>query len=649
MAAKRILPYGTWPSPVTPALVARGSKRFGTLQSAEGAVYWTESRPEEGGRQVILRAGKGGRIDELLPAPFSARSRVHEYGGGEFLVADGIVYFVNDRDQQVYVVETGGAPRRITNAPGTRFADLAHDAARRRLIAVAEVHPAKGNHAGHDTQPRNLLVAIALSDKGEASELATGRDFYASPRLSSDGGQLAFLVWDLPDMPWDSATLYLAAVRDDGRLGRPDRIAGGDGSATFQPEWGPDGRLYFIWDKAGWGQLYRWDGKRVVQVHGRRGAELMRPQWVFGARSYALRPEARVGLVSLVRGAPHFEVRDLRKAAVIRYDALASQTTSIDNPVVCGNGLAALVGRPSASAAVMRIARSRPRPLTPAAAAEMEPGYVSRGEVREFRRPDGQSVYGIYYAPRNAQYRGPSKAAPPALALAHGGPTSMTDAGLKMRVQFYTSRGFAVLDLNYSGSTGYGRDYRCRLDGAWGIADVADCAAAARYLAKAGLADAGRIAIGGGSAGGYTTLMALATTDVFAAGSSHYGISDLARLLAHTHKFESGYLHRLMGTTPANWKKVFAARSPINLIDGIKAPLILFQGLDDKVVPPEQSRLIAGELRKRGVEVAYHEFAGEAHGFRRAETIIAVLEAELAFLRRALRLTRDPTSPPAPV
>jgi dipeptidyl aminopeptidase/acylaminoacyl peptidase len=286
----------------------------------------------------------------------------------------------------------------------------------------------------------------------------------------------------------------------------------------------------------------------------------------------------------------------------------------------------------------MRLDRGRLQPVSPAPPVEIDPGDLSRGEVCAFRNARREKVFAIHYAPRNAQHRGPRGARPPALVLAHGGPTSMTDASLKMRVQFYTSRGFAVLDVNYSGSTGFGRAYRERLAGQWGIADVADCAAAARFLAREGLADPDKIAVAGGSAGGYTTLMALATTRAFAAGASHYGISDLGLLMQHTHKFESGYLHRLLGTTPARWKAVCAERSPLNLIDGIKAPVILFQGLDDKVVPPEQSRLIVDKLRARGIDVAYHEFPGEAHGFRKAETIVAVLEAELTFLQRVLRL-----------
>jgi dipeptidyl aminopeptidase/acylaminoacyl peptidase len=636
MPAKKPLPYGTWPSPISARTAARASRRFGTVQAAGGAVYWSESRPEEGGRQALRRADAAGNLEDLLPPPYSARSRVHEYGGGEFLAIEATVFFVNDKDQDIYALEPGLPPQRITHAPSTRFADFAHDPFRGRLIAVAEIH-AESKTAGH-TLPRNALVAVALSHgRGAVVELAAGRDFYASPRLSPDGRSLAFLCWDLPDMPWDSASLHVAPVRADGTLGAPRRIAGGTDGAVFQPEWGPSGELYFVCDRSGWGCLYRWQNEKTVRVHGGRGADLFRPQWVFGMRSYALGPSGKVGMVSLEAGAPLFEVKDLKGGRVTPYPRLQALAARIDDPVALEKSFAALVSSPLAPPAVLRMAGSRLGDLGPRAGAGVEAGDLSRGERRIFRRPDGRQVHAIYYAPRSARFRSPRGEAPPALVLVHGGPTSMTDAGLKMRVQFYTSRGFAVLDVNYSGSTGFGRAYRERLDGQWGIADVEDCAAAARDLAKADLADAGRIAISGGSAGGYTTLMALATTGTFAAGSSHYGVSDLALLLQHTHKFEAGYLHRLMGTSPKSWK-AFAERSPINLIDGIKAPVILFQRLDDKVVPPEQSRLIVEKLRSRGIDVAYREFAGEAHGFRRAETIVAVLEAELAFLRRVLRL-----------
>ncbi|MGE0852215.1 MAG: prolyl oligopeptidase family serine peptidase [Hyphomicrobiaceae bacterium] len=635
MPAKKILPFGTWPSQITPELAAKASRRFGTMQAAGNAVYWSESRPEEGGRQVILRVC-GKRVDELLPAPWSARSRVHEYGGGEFLVAEGTVFFVNDQDQQVYRLQEGAPPQRITSAPSLRFADFAWDTRGHRLVAVAEVH-AKPEALDHPP-PRNTLVGIALvGAAGAIGELASGRDFYASPRLSPDGTQLAFLAWDLPDMPWDSAALYVARVQTSGALGRPRRIAGGDGSAVFQPEWDGEGRLYFAWDEGGWGSLYRWHDGKVGRVRRLAGAELWRPQWVFGSRCFALHPDGRIAAVYTKSGLPLLEI-GTPGAKARRYPGLQAKTARIDDPVALGSTFAALVSRRTAPPTIMRLAGGRLQPLGPAPPLEFEPGNISKGEAHQFKRPDGQIVNAFYYPPANLRCRGPANAAPPALVLAHGGPTSMTDAGLKMRLQFFTSRGFAVCDVNYSGSTGYGRAYRERLDGAWGIADIADCAAAARHLARSGLADGARIAIGGGSAGGYTTLMALATTDAFAAGSCHYGVSDLGLLLAHTHKFESGYLHRLMGTTPGRWKEAFAQRSPINLIAGIRAPVILFQGLEDRVVPPEQSRLIVAELRRRGIDVDYREFAGEGHGFRQASTIIAVLEAELAFLVRALKL-----------
>jgi dipeptidyl aminopeptidase/acylaminoacyl peptidase len=354
-------------------------------------------------------------------------------------------------------------------------------------------------------------------------------------------------------------------------------------------------------------------------------------------RCFALHPDGRFAAVYFERGRPLLRMGVLGSNKRVSYRALQKEAARIDDPTAAGDGFAVLASPPVAMPAVMRLGRSRLLPLGPLPDAGIDADCISRGQVCEFRN-GRERVFAIHYAPTNPHYQGPRGALPPALVLVHGGPTSMTDAGLKMRVQYYTSRGFAVLDVNYGGSTGFGRAYRERLDGRWGLADVADCAAAARFLAQKGLADPKKIAIAGGSAGGYTTLMALATTDAFAAGASHYGISDLGLLMEHTHKFESGYLHRLLGTAPGRWKRVCAERSPLNLIDGIAAPVILFQGLDDKVVPPEQSRLIVEKLKSRGVEVAYHEFPGEAHGFRKAETIVAVLEAELAFLQRVMRV-----------
>jgi dipeptidyl aminopeptidase/acylaminoacyl peptidase len=635
MAAKTPLPFGSWPSPITAQAVAKGSRRIGTLQAAGGFVYWTEQRAQEQGRQVILRAGLDGRLEELLAKPFSARSRVHEYGGGEFLVAGASIYFVNDADQQIYRRDGDGAVCRISNAPHARFADLAFDGTRERLIAVAEIHPS----ARHGL-PRNGLAAIALAAGKEPMRLiAEGSDFYASPRLSPDGRRLAFLAWNLPDMPWDGATLKLAEIGEDGSLRAPRRIAGGAGSAAFQPEWSSEGDLYYVSDAGGFGALYRFRGGKSKRVFGARGLELMRPQWVFGARSYALAPDGMLACIGLARGMPRLAIGPFGKLRGATGFAMErAGMARLDDPFPLSGGFAAVIGTPVAAPAIVHITPARVKPLHPRLEAEVAPGFLSKGKAQQFRGSGGRPVWGFYYAPVNAHHRGPSGAAPPALIFVHGGPTAMTDRGLKLRIQFFTSRGFAVFDVNYSGSSGFGRAYRQRLEGAWGIADVADCVAAARHLARTGAAEATRIAICGGSAGGYTTLMALATSDAFAAGSSHYGVSDLRRLLAHTHKFESGYLHRLMGTTPNQWQEVFAARSPLKLIDAIKRPVILFQGLEDKIVPPEQSERMALRLKARGIDAEYHAFAGEGHGFRSAPTIIAVLKAELAFLRRVLLL-----------
>jgi dipeptidyl aminopeptidase/acylaminoacyl peptidase len=637
---KRTLSFGTWPSPITPQVAARAAGRTGTLHVGGAAVYWSEPRPEEQGRVAIVRAGADGRRLDILPAPFSARSRVHEYGGGELMVADDTVYFVNDKDQQVYVLAPGAQPQRLTDVPRTRFADLVLDAARERLIGVAETHAPPERDRAHGL-PANTLVAIALSgaERGRVTELAAGRDFYASARVSPDGAELAFIAWDLPDMPWDSAALYVARIRNDGSLGRPRRVAGGKDSAVVQPEWGPDGQLYFAWDATGWGALYRWNGERVSLVLKVPQAELWRPQFAFAVRCFAIGADGQLCAAFLKDGLPLLATGTLKNGRLAGAErALPRNAARIEGPVAVDNRFAAVVSPPLQMPAVMWIDGDRLKPATPLPLAEISLADISRGRILELRNARREKVFAVHYPPRSTRYQAPKGTLPPALVLAHGGPTSMTDAGLKMRVQFYTSRGFAVMDVNYSGSTGFGRAYRTRLEGQWGIADVADCAAAARFLARERLADPERIAIAGGSAGGYTTLMALATTKAFAAGASHYGISDLGLLMEHTHKFESGYLHRLLGTAPGRWKGVCAERSPLTLIDGVTAPVILFQGLDDKVVPPEQSRLIAEKLRTRRVEVEYHEYAGEGHGFRKAATIVAALESELAFLRRVMGL-----------
>jgi dipeptidyl aminopeptidase/acylaminoacyl peptidase len=639
--AKTITPFGHWPSPLAADVVAGSARRFGIVQGAGAWVYWIEGRPAERGRQVIVRAKPGTAPEDVLPAPYSARSKVHEYGGGDFLVVGDLVYFINDADQDIYTLRLGSSqPERLTTAHDVRLADMTLDASRHRLIAVAERSTGTGPH----DLPQNLLVAVALDGRarGEISDLATGHDFFGFPRISPDGQHLAYLAWDLPDMPWDQAELVIADFEADGTLGAREQVAGGHGIAAMQPSWTSDGALIFITDLSGWGNPATWrDG--AVWMLDVREAEYGSPMWTLGSRNYAVDAngavisamteagEQRLAILGTSVAPPQAEVRD---PGVANLGAL----TAFDA------GIAAIAGQWDKPNAVVAFGPDLASPaiLRSAADVDLSADNISTPRVIAFEGGDGVTTYGLYYPPTNADHEGPAGMAPPVIVQAHGGPTSSAGRGLALGKQFYTSRGFAIFDVDYSGSTLYGRPYRERLDGRWGIADVDDCAAGARYLATAGLADPARIAISGGSAGGYTVLMALATTDVFAAGSSHYGICDLGLLMEHTHKFESGYLHRLLGTTPQDWRATCTARSPLTHIESIKSPVILFQGLDDRVVPPEQSRLIAERLTSRGIDVTLHEFVGEGHGFRRAETIISVLEAELAFLRRALRLEATP-------
>ena len=649
------LPYGLWPSPITAKDVAAGARRFGMVQGDGAWIYWSEGRPEERGRQTLMRARADGQglPEELLahhssapsvahtqPAQYSARSRVHEYGGGEFLAVDGRVWFVNDSDQDIYELDPGDAPRRLTSAPDLRFSDLTLDRTQRRLIAVGE------RHAPGAAMPDNLIVAVDLdgAERGRVTDLVRGRDFYMSPRISPDGQKLAWIAWDLPGMPWDEAELLLAPFDRSDRVRKPRRIAGGKGTAASHPAWAPDGQLVYVSDASGHGLLMRFDGRRSVAL-AREPLEFGRPPWVFGSAPYTIDGNGTVWAAPLSPRRPDPSRSELleippRRSRRVRHRIDAA---TVDGLVAADGAVAGIAAHAAAPTAITSFSvgpRLTAHRLRPQSDLGIGPEDVSVPRVVYFQEGrQGARVYALYYPPCNRRCTAPPGSKPPALVLTHGGPTASADRGLKLRTQFYTSRGFAVLDVDYAGSTGYGRAYRERLDGQWGLADVGDCEAAAIYLSLHGLADPGRIAIAGGSAGGYTVLMALATSPVFKAGSSHYGISDLTLLMEHTHKFESGYLHRLLGTTPESWKDVCRARSPISLADGIRAPLVLFQGLEDKVVPPEQSRLIHDSLRRRGIACDLHEFPGEGHGFRRAETIIAVLEAELGFLQRALRIS----------
>ena len=621
--------FGHWPSPISAALVAGSALRFGRVQAVGRAVYWSEGRPSERGRAPVMRWTAEDGVEELLPPPYSARSRVHEYGGGEFLIAGGALHFVNDADQDVYAADlSGGAKpgiRRVTSIADTRFADFTYDARRNRLVAVGETH-------GLAALPQNALWHIPLGEGDAARVALQGRDFFASPRISPDGARLAFLAWDLPAMPWDAAQLFVAEIAEDGAFSEPVPVAGGNGSACFQPEWSNDGVLYFVWDADGQGNLYRWkEGGRPERITSLDG-DLSMPLWNFHAASHALLPGGKAYLSFVDRGETKSAVVDLGTGVLEpRKTGLTTATT-----LSAGAAGVALAGMTDEEALCVFLDESpaiqAPQIIRRSGTLDIDRAFVSR--PTRITIPSGKGeVFGLLYPPANPGAKGPAWKKPPLVISLHGGPTSAAARGLKPRTLFFTSRGFSWLDLDYSGSTGYGRAYRDRLKGNWGVADVEDTISAARFAASEGLADALAIFVTGGSAGGYTVLAAIASANVFRGAASYYGICDLVALQRTTHKFEQGYQFTLLGGSLDDHEALYQERSAIHHIDAIKTPLILFQGSDDEVVPKEQSIMIAEALRSKGVAVEYHEFAGEEHGFRTAETICTCLERELGFYR----------------
>ncbi|MBI3778600.1 MAG: S9 family peptidase [Gammaproteobacteria bacterium] len=622
-AAPKTAPYGSWSSPITAEQIATGSVGLGQIALDASDIYWSELRPAEAGRYVIARRRDGATTD-VLPAPFSARTRVHEYGGGAFTVTDGVIYFSNDGDQRLYRLPPDSTPRPITPPDSRRYADAVIDSRRRRLVCVCENHRATG-------EPVNTLVAVDVEGRGEPVELVSGHDFYAAPRLSPDGARLAWLAWNHPDMPWDGTELWLADVAPDGALTNRRCVAGGSDESVFQPMFAPDGTLYFVSDRSNWWNLYRWcDGQ--VEAIAPREAEFGMPQWVFGMSTCAFASARQIVCAFNREATWRLALLDVETR---RMDLIEAPFTDIGS-VVAGDGVAAFVAAsPVMLPAVVRLdlATRRHEILRSSSPVAPDPGYLSIPRTLDYPTSGGEQAHAFYYAPANRDYRAPASAKPPLLVLSHGGPTSAASSALNLKIQYWTSRGFAVLDVNYRGSTGYGRGYRRQLEGRWGVADVEDCVAGARCLVERGLADETRLAIRGGSAGGYTTLCALTFHDIFRAGASYYGVSDLESLARDTHKFEARYLDRLIGDY-ATHRDLYRDRSPIHHADRLSCPVIFFQGLEDRVVPPDQTEKMVDALRAKGIPVAYVPFAGESHGFRRAENIRRALEAELYFYSR---------------
>jgi dipeptidyl aminopeptidase/acylaminoacyl peptidase len=642
MTGPAVAPHGCWASPLPAARLAAASAAIGQARSFGGRLLWAESRPNQGGRIALLERDAASGPRELLSPQFSVRTRVHEYGGVAFLVAGGRLLFVNDADQRLHVLDATGTPRPLT-PPGLRYADGHAAAGERQAVFVREDHRGAG-------EPRNTIVAIDPAMPSEGTVLFDRSDFVAAPRISPDGNHVAFLSWNHPSMPWDGTTLHVGTLDGDGLRGLR-AVAGGEDESVIEPVWDADGTLYFLSDRNGWWNLYRFRDGGVEAVTAFE-AEMGGPLWQLGQSTWALAGRGRAVAVICRKARDELAVIDLATGTAaslplpfVTFDsvgmldadtAFAVAASEDEPPALIAVDLAS--GR---HAVLRRTIEQAPLPSR----------FVSRAEVFEFPAEPGadgiaRSAFAFFYPPHNPDFVAPAGEKPSLVVELHGGPTARTSPSLSLKRQFWTTRGFAVVDVNYGGSSGFGRAYRERLRGQWGVVDLADAVAAVRFLVAAGRVDPRRVVIRGGSAGGFTVLSALAFTDVFAAGVNYYGVADLERIAADTHKFESRYLDSLVAPLPQGLD-IYRARSPIHHLQTMNAALITFQGAEDRAVPPEQSRAIVEAVRSRGLPVAYLEFDGEQHGLRRAENIARALDAELYFLGRVLGFTS--ADGPAPV
>ena len=618
--SKNILPYGSWKSPITSDLIASESVSLDQVHIHNDAIFWLERRPEESGRSVIVRYSNNAKED-VFPQPFNARSRVHEYGGGVYCVCEHGVFFVNDANQDIYLAANSKNPDRITHTEQIRFADLCFDRRHTRILCVCE------DHRDSDTEPQNSLVSIDITT-GTINTLHQGHDFYSNPRISHDGSKFAWLCWNHPNMPWDGTELWLADVNGQGQLENVRHITGSESTSIFQPEWSPDNILYFVSDESGWWNLARLDETGITAVTALK-SEFGLPQWVFGQTTYAFSGNSTIFCTHISDGIGRLSQIDpvTLQIADITIPQNSFACISAHEKTVC---LIAASECDFSQVIKLNTDNLESEIITSSCSTNIDIGYISKGQSFSFETRHADKAYAIYYPPFNKEYEAPEDELPPLIVLSHGGPTGATDASLDLRKQYWTSRGFAIVDVNYSGSTGYGRDYRYRLKRRWGVRDVEDVCDAAKYFADKGIVDNKRLIIKGSSAGGYTVLAALAFHNTFSCGASYYGISDLESLIADTHKFESRYTDELIGSYPED-RQLYYDRSPINFVDQLSCPVIFFQGTEDRVVPPSQAEKMVTALKNKGIAVAYVPFDNEQHGFRHALTIKTALDSELYF------------------
>ena len=625
MTEPKIAPYGEWESPFPISLLTAGVVSLGEVRAADGVRWWLEGRPDEEGRQVLIRRASDGTETRLTPEGFNTRTRVHEYGGAAYVVDGDLVVVSDFATGRLNRIEVPGELRPLTPERFWRFADLVVDRARNRLLAIREDH--EPDTIARHGEAENSLVAIDL-DNGAVTVLASGADFFAAPRLSPDGGRLAWLEWSHPNLPWDGSELRLAEVAADGSVGAATTVAGRSADWISQPRWSPDGVLHFVAEPNGWMNI-----QRLVNGHpevvAERDAEFASPEWVFGMSSYGFLSDGAI--VAVGRSGSRDRLYRIGPAPG-RVDLIDAPFTDMGSLVVDSDLVLMRAASPTSPPAIVEL-----DPVTGATtvirqsmSTVFDPADISSAEPVEFPTTGGRTAFGLFYSPHNRLVRGPDDALPPLIVTSHGGPTSSAYAAFQVGTQLFTSRGYAVLDVDYGGSTGYGREYRKRLEGEWGVVDLDDCVSGARWLTERGRVDGERLAIRGGSASGYTTLCAVTFSDAFRAGASYFGIGDLETFVAQTHKFESRYLDRLIGPYPER-KDLYHDRSPLNFPDRISCPVLILQGAEDRVVPPAQAEQIVDALWERHLPHAFLLFPGEDHGFRSAANIVRSFEAELSF------------------
>ena len=646
-AMSLVAPYGAWPSPIAASDVAAGGVRLSSPAFAGTEVRWTEGRPADGGRTVVVARDADGTVRDLLPAGWSARTRVHEYGGRAWLsLPGGGLVFVSWDDQRVYLLgDTLGDtdPVPLTPEPpapaALRYADPVLAPGGAAVWWVREAHTGGGIE--------RAIVSVPLDGSLAVTELVGGSDFLAAPRPSPDGTRVAWIAWDHPRMPWDGTELRVGTLGPDGTVSEVGTLLGGETESVLQPEWVDDASLYAVSDRSGWWNLYR-----VPAAGGTpeplcpRAEEFGAPLWSLGYRTYGVLGDGRL---AVLHGTDTDALGVLDPATGELVDVPLPYASWQSTLAVSGGAVLGVAAGPRHPQTVVRVdvATGAAETLRVASTDLPDPAYLPEPRSVTVPGPGERDVHAHVYPPRSPDAAAPAGDLPPYVVFVHGGPTSHSPAVLDLEKAYFTSRGIGVVDVNYGGSTGYGRAYRERLRRQWGVVDVEDCVAVVEALVRDGLADPARLAIRGGSAGGWTTLAALTTTDTFGAGVSYYGVAELIEFVADTHDFESRYVDGLVGTLPED-RDVYVERAPLSHVDQLSCPVLLLQGLQDEVVPPSQAELFVAALRRKGIPHAYLAFEGEQHGFRRQETVIAALQAELSFYGQVFGFT-PPAVPVLPL